>query len=376
MKKSFLLCATAVLLAACGGGGGGGGETPTTAPTPTVSPENKPTEPTPSGSDNNNATTENSQSQATETKPTEPKVTESTVAPDTPPAPIETKPNETKADNNKVEAPTLPPVEPKPEVIKEITKLENTGLYLDRSQFRKGKEIKEKPVVINGFNIATLAGFNRNYSFNGAIMMKNKDEIAEVVLDNVAVPLINKGVEYATEASNLANWQVYALKRMAETGWNALKSSEIVRDVFYDGLETSVSDMPTTGKATYVGNITRLDNNSAKVINIGKSELTADFESKTIHGKLTTDNRWLKLNFPRNISLEPTKIMGNSFNGTAIAEANLVAPISRTGKYEGKFYGPKAEEVAGKATFEGKAFWGGSLEDLNTSFSAERGAIR
>ena len=38
MKKSFLLCATAILLGACGGGGGGGA-TPTAAPTPTVNPD-------------------------------------------------------------------------------------------------------------------------------------------------------------------------------------------------------------------------------------------------------------------------------------------------------------------------------------------------
>lgn len=40
--------------------------------------------------------------------------------------------------------------------------------------------------------------------------------------------------------------------------------------------------------------------------------------------------------------------------------------MTRKGEYEGKFYGPRAEEVAGKATFSEE------LKDLNTSFSAEQ----
>lgn len=376
MKKSFLLCATAVLLTACGGGGGGG-NAPTTAPTPTVNPENtksvenKTTETPPIASDDSHTKEDTIQApKIVEAKPPVPDTAEKQPTTTTKPKSIEPK-----VENNKLEVKPLPPIKEKPEIIKKTTKLENTGLSLDRSQLKKG-EIKQKPVTINGQNIAVLAGHNRNYSFNGAIMMKNKDDITAGAVDKVSILLLNEGVEYVASNAGLANWQVYALKRMAETGWNALKSSEIERDVFYDGLETPISAMPMIGKATYKGNITRLDNNSANVVNIGKSELIADFGNKTIQGTLTTDNRWWKLNFPRNISLEPTRIVGNSFNGTAIAQAHLVVPISRTGKYEGKFYGPNAEEVAGRALFEGQAFWGGSLEDLNTSFSAERDAIR
>ena len=342
MKKSFLLCATAILLGACGGGGGGGA-TPTAAPTPTVNLDNKPVEPTPTISDNNTETTKNTQTEATETKMPEP-----TAAPSTPPAPIEIKPNEVKTDNtSKVEAQPSSPIETKPE-IKEITKLENTGISLDKNQFEKG-ELTNIGMEIGGKRIATLSGYNRSYSFNGA--MKK---------DKVVIRLIKKGVE----ATGLAGIQAKILTDALKAAYNASKDPK--RDIFYFGLETA--DMPKSGVATYRGNASRYDNVSGNVTNIGTSTLYADFGRKKISGELAING------IRRDISLKEADIRDNGFAGKATAGEDNILFRTVEGRYEGKFYGPKAEEVAGKATFQGEAIVG-QLESLNTSFSAERGAI-
>ena len=73
----------------------------------------------------------------------------------------------------------------------------------------------------------------------------------------------------------------------------------------------------------------------------------------------------------RNIALHKAPIVGNSFQGKAVAEGNFPFFIDRDGQYEGKFFGPHAEEVAGKATFSGETLIG-QVESLNTSFSAEQ----
>ncbi|WP_246827746.1 Slam-dependent surface lipoprotein [Neisseria sp. HMSC064E01] len=358
MKKSFLLCATAILLGACGGGGGGGA-TPTTAPTPTVNLDNKPAEPTPTISDNNTETTKNTQTEATETKMPEP-----TAAHSTPPAPIEIKPNEVKTDNtSKVEAQPSSPIETKPE-IKEITKLENTGIYLDKNQFEKG-ELTNIGMEIGGKRIATLSGYNRSYSFNGA--MKKDKELNEIVIDKVVIRLIKKGVE----ATGLAGMQAQALTYALKTAYNASKDPK--RDIFYFGLETTTADMPKSGIATYRGNASRYDNISGNVTNIGTSTLYADFGRKKISGDLAI-NKGVLGAFRRDISLKETDIKGNGFSGRATAGEDNILFRTVEGRYEGKFYGPKAEEVAGKATFQGEAIVG-QLESLNTSFSAERGVI-
>lgn len=68
----------------------------------------------------------------------------------------------------------------------------------------------------------------------------------------------------------------------------------------------------------------------------------------------------------RNLSLKETDIVGNGFSGKATAGENYILLPTRYGTYEGKFYGPNAEEVAGKVTFAE------AQKDLNTSFSAEK----
>ena len=131
------------------------------------------------------------------------------------------------------------------------------------------------------------------------------------------------------------------------------------------GSETPVENIPQHGIVTYQGNASRYDNVKNQVKNIGDAKLVANFDDKTIYGELD-------MAYPRrNIALHKASIVGNSFQGKAVAEGNFPFFISRDGQYEGKFFGPHAEEVAGKATFSGEAIIG-QVESLNTSFSAEQ----
>lgn len=327
MKKSFLLCATAILLGACGGGGGGG-TTPTAAPTPTVNPDT-----VSSGSSSENKYSRESDQQASQT-------TEQV--------------SENKSGNE-----IMLPTQDKPTE----KKLSNTGFFIDKNRFHKGEleglDIKNT----NGNTIATLSGHNRRYTFNGALV--KAPDATQLIVDGVVLKLIDENVGQIGGLTGLA------LSKALTAAYNVSKDPK--RDIFYFGLETGTADMPKSGIATYRGNASRYDNISGNVTNIGTSTLYADFGRKKISGDLAINNGVLGA-FRRDISLKETDIKGNGFSGRATAGEDNILFRTVEGRYEGKFYGPKAEEVAGKATFQGEAIVG-QLESLNTSFSAERGAI-
>lgn len=228
------------------------------------------------------------------------------------------------------------------------TKLTNSDLTISKDSFKKG-ELNRLPIMSGNKKVGELSGYNRNYSFNGAF--KKEDNIDEIVVDGTKFAISKvTGVIGGLTGSALS----YAL----EAGWNASKNP--TRDIFYFGYETPEKDIPQKGIVTYKGNASRYHNIKSDVRNIGKATLIANFDNKTIKGELD-------ITYPaRNISLYETPIVGNSFNGKAVAEGNIPFFISQEGQYEGKFFGPNAEEVAGKATFDE------SVKDLNTSFSAER----
>ncbi len=322
MKKSFLLCATAILLGACGGGGGGGA-TPTAAPTPTVNPDT-----VSSGSSSENKYSGESDQQTSQT-------TEQV--------------SENKSGNEIVPSTQDKPTE---------KKLSNTGFFIDKNRFHKGEleglDIKNT----NGNTIATLSGHNRRYTFNGALV--KAPDATQLIVDGVVLKLIDENVGQIGGLTGLA------LSKALTAAYNVSKDPK--RDIFYFGFETSTADMPKSGIATYRGNASRYDNVSGNVTNIGTSTLYADFGRKKISGELAING------IRRDISLKEADIRGNGFAGKATAGEDNILFRTVEGRYEGKFYGPKAEEVAGKATFQGQAFIG-QLESLNTSFSAERGAI-
>lgn len=231
------------------------------------------------------------------------------------------------------------------------TKLNNTGVSLNKNDFIKGEINKEPVLDQNGKEIAQLSGYNRAYSFNGALMKSKDSGLGKIIVGNTVLKLADK-------VGAIGGLTGFGLSKAIVSLYNATQNPE--RDIFYFGDETPESSIPKSGIVTYQGNASRYDNVTAQVKNIGKTELIADFENKKIKGELTIDG-FLR----RNISLKETDIQGNGFKGEAVAGENHIL-MTRKGEYEGKFYGPRAEEVAGKATFSEE------LKDLNTSFSAEQ----
>lgn len=239
------------------------------------------------------------------------------------------------------------------------TKLNNTGVSLNKNDFIKGEINKEPVLDQNGKEIAQLSGYNRAYSFNGALMKSKDSGPSEIIVEKMVLKLADK-------VGAIGGLKGFFLSKAIDFLYNATQNPE--RDIFYFGDETPESSIPKSGIVTYKGNASRYDSVTAKVKNIGKAELIADFENKKIKGELKIDG------LRRNISLKEADIQGNGFKGEAVAGENHIL-MTRKGEYEGKFYGPRAEEVAGKATFSEEVADKATflkLKNLNTSFSAER----
>lgn len=314
MKKTSLAIALSLILTACGSSGGKPSiSIPTATQTPTInnSSQNKP------------ATQEAAPS----------KQTQGTTSNQLTPAATVPKPDETK--------------------------LNNTGVSLNKNDFIKGEINKEPVLDQNGKEIAQLSGYNRAYSFNGALIKSKDSGPSEIIVEKMVLKLADK-------VGAIGGLKGFFLSKAIDFLYNATQNPE--RDIFYFGDETPESSIPKSGIVTYKGNASRYDSVAAKVKNIGKAELIADFENKKIKGELKIDG------LRRNISLKEADIQGNGFKGEAVAGENHIL-MTRKGEYEGKFYGPRAEEVAGKATFSEEVadkpkFL--QLKNLNTSFSAEQ----
>ena len=304
MKKTSLAIALSLILTACGSSGGKPSiSIPTATQTPTInnSSQNKP------------ATQEAAPSKQTQG----------------------TTPNQST---------------PVATVSKPDIKLKDTGVSLNKNDFIKGEINKEPVLDQNGKEIAQLSGYNRAYSFNGALMKSKDSGLGKIIVGNTVLKLADK-------VGAIGGLTGFGLSKAIVSLYNATQNPE--RDIFYFGDETPESSIPKSGIVTYKGNASRYDNVTAQVKNIGTTELIADFENKKIKGELKIDG------LRRNISLKEADIKGNGFKGEAVAGENHIL-MTRKGEYEGKFYGPRAEEVAGKATFSEE------LKDLNTSFSAEQ----
>lgn len=225
---------------------------------------------------------------------------------------------------------------------------DDTAASLNKDDFIRGKVHIDLPQG------GKIAGENRRYSFNGAYA-----DIDSLTVDGVNIVLGVGGKAIGGlrgEAFKQAFWPLISYAAAPE------------HDVFYVGKATSAKDMPTQGTARYTGVATRYDALKGTVRNAGAMVLYANFGNKTVSGHLRMDG------LRRNITLERTNIRGNSFAGTAVVGTDSIFVKNREGRYEGKFFGPQAEEVAGKATFSGRT-WGGLGEDLsnlNTSFGGTK----
>lgn len=356
---STLILST-LMISACGGSGGSSHSDPQPIPsTPSNSPTTTTTqstqqEPTPA------ATLSNSHPQAAEktatsqpyqiTPPTqqEPKPA-ATPSNSYPQAAEKTAESQAQQERPQAQRPPVTPSVPS-------THLTRSDLTISQDEFKKG--MLENITVRSGdTKVGTLSGYNRTYSFNGAFKKEEGKDVQTLLVDNMAIKLIGKvSQSFAGLSSPIAS-------RWLSAAWNATKDP--TRDIFYMGSETPVENIPQHGVVTYQGNASRYDNINNQVKNIGAAKLVANFDDKTIYGEL--DMAYLR----RDIVLHKAPIVGNSFQGEAVAEGNLPFFIDRKGQYEGKFFGPHAEEVAGKATFSGETLIG-QVESLNTSFSAEQ----
>ena len=354
MKKTSLAIALSLILTACGSSGGKPSiSIPTATQTPTInnSSQNKP------------ATQEAAPSKQTQGTTSNQSTPVATVPKQTPtinnlssnkPATHEVAPSKQTQDttsNQLTPAATVP----KPDE----TKLNNTGVSLNKNDFIKGEINKEPVLDQNGKEIAQLSGYNRAYSFNGALMKSKDSGPSEIIVEKMVLKLADK-------VGAIGGLKGFFLSKAIDFLYNATQNPE--RDIFYFGDETPESSIPKSGIVTYKGNASRYDSVAAKVKNIGKAELIADFENNKIKGELKIDG------LRRHISLKVAHIQGNGFKGEAVAGENHIL-MTRKGEYEGKFYGPRAEEVAGKATFPEEVadkpkFL--QLKNLNTSFSAEQ----
>lgn len=331
------LISTLVLgLAACGssGGGGDGGGSAPAAPTPAnETAQNNTTTPT---TDTNNNTGSNAGNTADNNTGTD---TANNNAGNT----------ATDTANNAGNNATTEPEKDKP-VDKPVDQ-PSTNPPISQDTFIKG-QINKATVINNTAKVAELSGYNRKYSFNGTLVKPSNVE--EIIVDGTT-----KLQVVTNQPSTIGGLQGDELASVLNSLYTATKDPQ--RDLFYFGDETPEADIPKKGIVTYKGNAIRYDNASNPAKTVGTTTLTANFDTKKISGDIAMSGL-----MTRNISLKDTDIVGNGFKGNATAGENYMLAPTRYGTYEGKFYGPNAEEVAGKVTFAE------NLKDLNTSFSAEK----
>lgn len=132
-------------------------------------------------------------------------------------------------------------------------------------------------------------------------------------------------------------------------------NSGSVYQLRYQG--TEATDIPVSGKATYVGDAVWLGSLSNSYRQGGTTTLNVDFGQKTVDGKiafsLLNDGR------SRDITLHQTTLNGAEFSGKASVLLN------DGGTYEGKLFGRGATEAAGLVSFANNS-------DLNVSFGGKR----
>lgn len=132
-----------------------------------------------------------------------------------------------------------------------------------------------------------------------------------------------------------------------------LDNSKQLRSLHVQGIETPTSGIPTSGSATYYGNAVRLDSINGAPLTDAASRINIDFGRKTVDGEITMPG------LRRDITLHEGRLNGASYSGQASVIGN------QSGLYEGRLYGPNAEETAGIVKFR-------SNSDLDTAFGGKR----
>lgn len=128
-----------------------------------------------------------------------------------------------------------------------------------------------------------------------------------------------------------------------------LDDSQQFSQLSYQGVEAT--NIPTTGTATYVGNVIRADADIG-IYNAGRSKLDVNFGTKTVQG-------YLELDVARDITLRKGHLDGAKFSGQATVLGNS------QGQYSGTLMGAGATEAAGLVKFENEP-------SLNSAFGGRR----
>ncbi|MBF0784995.1 hypothetical protein E4T80_05860 [Muribacter muris] len=176
--------------------------------------------------------------------------------------------------------------------------------------------------------------------------------MAEIEVEGKKIPTIFPG--FYGGWMHIGSLQVccgnYSYVRFGSVDGGMINDQAVDSYIFYNGSTTK--DMPTSGTATYNGGLL-LTANEHPAFNdddwkTGQSAFQADFGSKQLTGNFNVEGL-----APITVK---AKIEGNGFNGQATS-----AGFSKAADLEGKFYGPKAQELGG--LFEEKAgkSWGGAF---------------
>ncbi|WP_373767098.1 factor H binding protein domain-containing protein [Glaesserella sp.] len=170
------------------------------------------------------------------------------------------------------------------------------------------------------------------------IIDSNDKVIKEIVLANHPKGIIRESftVDNVTEYLKGIN-QAYS----ATTAIYNLGDSGVAKTANIMGLPTSNENMPKQGKYTYQGHSIGLDNQ-------GKLTLVADFDTKSVNGKIYA------LKQDNGVALSDIVLrQGNFYRGQFTGKNQTFdatmfrGTTSNAGYYVGSFTGPNAEEVVG-----------------------------
>lgn len=135
-----------------------------------------------------------------------------------------------------------------------------------------------------------------------------------------------------------------------ENGDDLLQNNELFAAV-YGGLETPVTGMPVAGSFTYNGQTlgAGIDEAGNALAIAGNISLTADFAARAVSGSINN----LVVGGTQGITAALNGgIADNGFNGTMNVQNASQASVGG-GTFDGRFFGPNAEEMAGKWAFDG-----------------------
>lgn len=171
------------------------------------------------------------------------------------------------------------------------------------------KKIESRGLTVQDINRLTING--KSYDLNVGSQTdfnEQKNEKAEIITSGTAL--------------SYSKFGFVADKEISDEDSKGYKEF-----LFYQGEITPVASMPATGTATYQGyGLIKKDAADMKA----NAAFDVDFEKKTIAGKLSNDNTSITLG---------GSIVGNQFGGNQDGYAMT-----------GAFFGPQADELAGRYT--------------------------